>query len=1009
MAISTLPKTRSMAALEGQYLFHGEDSPFNLGRFNNTAVPAGSKGRPVAVGSKLYEPADMSKPIKLWGSNVAFAGPHLEKQYAVEAARKYRSRGMNYIRIHGAEMYLMMGGDASGSAVIRGTRNYSAQRWDELDFYLAELVKAGVYFSFGIMSSNLATDIGNLTDRWATRESYGANDAGTITVVVAADGSVTATCTGTSNHYVPPAIYVNGGGGVGMKLKCTINGAGQVNSPLTVVDNGRGYTPGTYTDIAKFYGGRGTLKRRMFLPQDPFARDEYAQTLYDILNHYNPYLGCKYKDCPALWLVEAFNESTFVTLENVLTLYHPMFREWLESAVDPATGQKRYANIAALNAKWGTSYTSFGDLTLTPMGGSGPGDSTTASKWRAADTFYWRSEVDVAHFQFCEQAARAAGWTGITSAADLYGSPAMSRTNTLSGASIQNAHYYFSLCDSFASGDRISTAVVPINTTGARNPAGLFSCLNAMDPDKPIVFTEINSPYPNRYRAEAGPAYAGLLSMYGVSAVVWCGDSIFGLKWGGAAYNRQRTRGQWPLQTGNDPYVMLGINFGALAFLRGDVSERPVDEVRILNDRALSYYANTSDPGIAVGGPVHGYKQIMGSVEDRVSCMVGRINTKYYPTSDPTYGTQAYAAAWLAAVDVQPLQQAIKFANGGETQRWLAEDPRNTGLNAAGEFLYNALMFTKDNSFFFDTLAGVSGLNTPRTQTATIYSKFTRKSGSRHRRGKGYSAASPALADKAVPAPSYEKNIFGTRYWSNMEIDYADDGVFIGIASYDDRPISESTRILVGCGGRSYNTGATWKSSQKTIKTVTVVDNKNINFTSPPVITATSNNSNTFEQGNEFYAVGVLSGGNTGTLIDVKIINSGNNYPDTTTVAVSGQPTIVLSCVLEDDDPQKEIMINTPYLADGNEGWPVLQSCILARFNVRGIDTSRPWALYEYDFAGNRVGVHPTKKIPAVMDGATVVKPAGIQVRIETTKLSGPSLYFTLEQVSAPARKKRPA
>lgn len=977
MATWKMPATRSLEELAGENVYPSLDSEISLAKFIETAVPGGSNGRITKIGNKLYESGDLTKPVRLWGNSWGFGAPWLDPVFAEEAAKKFRARGINYQRIHGPEIYLMAGGPMNGTNVpITTTRQYSQERWDEFDKYFYEFKKQGTVFSFGIMSPNLAVTMGNNTNRWDTTQ----DNQGTITVTVT-NGKVTgAVASGTNKHNIPPYIYVNGAGGVGAQISCKLDSNGNIVNPLTIVSGGTGYTNGTHTNIAKILGGNGTLKIRMFC--DDFARNEYSYTLYDLLNHVNRYTGIPYKDDESVWLVESFNESTLTHGDQVHECLFPKWQMWLYN---------RYGgNIDNLNTKWGSTFQSFADPALAPIPIS-VSPTNVATRWQKQDTMYWRTEEDVAHFKFCIKAARDAGWKGLTSALDQVEGPFASRVQALCGADIQNIHNYLSLHDNYYANTTLYSGVGAQNVPAAHNPISTTCALVHTSPHSPTIVTEYNSSLPNRYRAEAGPFGAGTASMYGVSAMVWHGDAPWSLKWG--PNNRSRSKGLYPLQYGNCPPSTVGMMFGCILFMRGDFGETPVAKECVVNDRALSYHADISD----VTAPFYDFRQTVGSLEMRLIPLVGRVQTTYTANNSATISSK-----WQTDLSLSVTAQMNEIAaQGTPTYLWHSNNTLNT--NMAFERPFSAMTYEKQGRLFYDSLGGVGGLNTPCTQTAIVYSRHIRTTGSKTRMGRKF--YSNTIPGTTVASSLFKTNFLDQPYWRNLEINNATDGVFVGVSSFDGRPISETNKLYVGCSGDAFNTGSMFKSAGKTIVSIPVENNGGVVFTSIPQITLTNiYNPDIDANGQNFVAVGVLSGGTTGTLTGIKVLKGGTGYPATGLIAsITGQAAVVLGTpVVADDDAQEMICLQTPWANDGKEGWPILMQSVVADFNVVNINMDKPWVLHEYDFEGTKVATYPTKKITA----APGQRP-GVNVLIETVKLKKPSVFFILEQVETPFRKQR--
>lgn len=113
------------------------------------------------------------------------------------------------------------------------------------------------------------------------------------------------------------------------------------------------------------YTGATNNKQRIFVEQN--VRDNWTLGVRKLWDRVNPYTGIRYLDDPALLMLEIYNESSaqFCCEKEAPTTWQtrnpgatPAAKTWVEWLSDPAMPHG-YANIAALNASWGTAHATF--------------------------------------------------------------------------------------------------------------------------------------------------------------------------------------------------------------------------------------------------------------------------------------------------------------------------------------------------------------------------------------------------------------------------------------------------------------------------------------------------------------------------------------------------------------------------------------------------------------------------------------------------------------------------
>lgn len=152
--------------VDDQPLHVATGSPLDFSALRATAVPAGSRGRITVSGDNLLENGVAVKfNVATWAPNNGFDWIPSSKADITAAAEHLSKVGYNVIRIHGFENLLMSGQD--------GEWNLNTSLLDNIDFFLSELKRVGIYWVFNPMSWWLGKDMDGATDRFSPSHSDG--------------------------------------------------------------------------------------------------------------------------------------------------------------------------------------------------------------------------------------------------------------------------------------------------------------------------------------------------------------------------------------------------------------------------------------------------------------------------------------------------------------------------------------------------------------------------------------------------------------------------------------------------------------------------------------------------------------------------------------------------------------------------------------------------------------------------------------------------------------------
>ena len=103
-------------------------------------APAGKHG-PVLLNKDKFEFAN-GEPIKFWGSQQCYNLNAIEKTKAVVMARKCAKFGINIMRFHKFSYF------GNGIASLNDNQFFDTEKLDQMDFYINELKRRGVYYGF---------------------------------------------------------------------------------------------------------------------------------------------------------------------------------------------------------------------------------------------------------------------------------------------------------------------------------------------------------------------------------------------------------------------------------------------------------------------------------------------------------------------------------------------------------------------------------------------------------------------------------------------------------------------------------------------------------------------------------------------------------------------------------------------------------------------------------------------------------------------------------------------
>jgi len=135
-------------------------------------VPAGARGFVRTQGEHFVD--GQGRVLRLWGVNLNFGGVFPEKADAPRIAARLAKFGFNAARIHHYEGYAAPAGiwkaSATGSSRVKIPRELDAEQMDRFDFFLAELIKRGIYINLNLHVGRKVLDAEGFTTAAALPE-----------------------------------------------------------------------------------------------------------------------------------------------------------------------------------------------------------------------------------------------------------------------------------------------------------------------------------------------------------------------------------------------------------------------------------------------------------------------------------------------------------------------------------------------------------------------------------------------------------------------------------------------------------------------------------------------------------------------------------------------------------------------------------------------------------------------------------------------------------------------
>lgn len=595
-----------------------------------------------------------------------------------------------------------------------------------------------------------------------------------------------------------------------------------------------------------------STKPRMYTEQS--VRDNWALGVSRLYNRVNAYTGSNMMQDPALLLFELYNEqsttfcagtqwpSRWLTRTAGATPAAKTWGEWLQDT----TASHGYANLAALNASWGTSHASYAAAAAVAMPAQ---TNAMAQTQQNIDGILYCQylEDDLAAFY----AAKVAEWgmPCLTSYHTMYTETMEARgTQKYAVNSLGNWHAYQNIAYNVQTGVPTTD---PDNAIWESERVTLASPLSSGS--KPVWMGEVGNHSYSRWRHQF-PIHIAAAASQGAVAMAWFDPSDpFTLAYSNDTSlrgDRIRRLDSFP-SLGAYAHDFIRVMKTAL-FLRGDVSELPTSQSLVLNNRyggvsprstgrisrmhstlfqplqllaaltklRLGWTEVTSDDTLAATYNLKDWKTLLsdaqtataidGAHPSLVSANANAGNIVSVATTGTVGGLTATTAQPVMDIGTNTLVNGdlIHITNlTGSSGTWPGTNNRaNRAAVVKGTGNYVQLVPDATRNVAGCDLTGLSGANF----TAGTWCEGANVLESGHRQWGMSRRLKRAFVNTS-------KTVFFTHTTSAFPVAYGavnvtalDQHSSVFVTSLDSNPIATSARLLIGICGEAINTGMTY-------------------------------------------------------------------------------------------------------------------------------------------------------------------------------------------------------
>jgi len=394
-----------------------------------------------------------------------------------------------------------------------------------------------------------------------------------------------------------------------------------------------GYDPDLFAELDRgdehHDGNRQAIVVNDFINLDRRLQDIAFRYFDKLLNHTNRYTGLKYKDDPALAILEFQNESNvfFHTLNSLRGDKYPLFAKAVRRMFFQFVKNK-YGDQAAVAKAWSDRWDrddkwESGELGLMGAyhwGSDGPLHEFKGQQRRAGDYIEFLARLQRDYYARRENEVRQAGFGGVTvTTAWKSGGPAASMANLYAdtAADMIDRHNYFG---GGAGGHAIVEGNVSNQTHLDQPGRGLLSLALFQVEDRPFGISEWSMMPPAPFKAEAAPLYA----FYGMGLQGW--DAVYHF-----ACGSHRMGDGWPnlrKYVTETPHY-LG-QFPALACAVHNNHIKEGDSVAVRRLTRDDVFAGRDVLGQALSGGSHDEKELVGKLATPPEAVaIGRVTIAF--------------------------------------------------------------------------------------------------------------------------------------------------------------------------------------------------------------------------------------------------------------------------------------------------------------------------------------------------------------------------------------------
>ncbi|MDA1141189.1 MAG: beta-galactosidase [Planctomycetota bacterium] len=376
-------------------------------------------------------------------------------------------------------------------------------------------------------------------------------------------------------------------------------------------------------------GNRQPIVLNDFINLDRRLQDIVLKYFDKLLNHTNPHTGLKYKDDPALAILEFQNESNifFHTLNGLRDSKQPLFARMMRQGFHQFL-KKKYKTKTALGTAWDNLWDrddkwedgEMGLMGAYHWGSDGPLYEFKGHTRRAGDYIEFLTELQKGYYDRREQEVRQLGFKGVTvTTAWRSGGPAASAANLYSDTAAQmiDRHNYFGGGEG---GHGITEGKINNQSHLGQPGHGLLNLALFQVGGRPFAVSEWSMLPPAPFKAEAAPLYA----FYGMGLQGWdasyhfnCGRSHYGDGWP----NLSKYVSHTPHYMGQFPAL-------AFALYNNHIKEGEVVAARRLTRDQL--FTGKDELGQALSGGSHDLKTLTGKLTTPPEVVaIGRVTVNF--------------------------------------------------------------------------------------------------------------------------------------------------------------------------------------------------------------------------------------------------------------------------------------------------------------------------------------------------------------------------------------------